>query len=126
MSRRVVAAVIERDERLLICCRPVGKQHGGLWEFPGGKIDDCESIEAAVARELSEELAVQTTNVGELLFSTLDHRSGFEILFFRAAIEGEPVAIEHSALAWCEPAELFSYALAPSDRAFASFLLGTT
>lgn len=123
MTQRVVAAVIERENKLLICCRPEGKQHGGMWEFPGGKIDYSESVEAAVARELSEELAVRTTHVGELLFSRVDQRSGFEILFFPATIEGDPVALEHSALAWCEPAQLLSYALAPSDRAFASFLL---
>jgi 8-oxo-dGTP diphosphatase len=126
MVRRVVAAVIERDRKLLICRRPDEKQHGGLWEFPGGKMDDSETVEAAVSRELVEELAVQTTSVGELLFSTVDQRSGFEILFLPASIEGEPVALEHSALAWCDPADLLSYALAPSDRAFVSFLLGTT
>jgi mutator protein MutT len=117
----VVAAVIEHDERVLICRRPEGKQHGGLWEFPGGKVHTNESIEEAVARELAEELAVRTIAVGEPLFSRVDQRSGFEILFVPAVIEGQPVALEHSALAWCELHQLLSYSLAPSDRAFASF-----
>jgi mutator protein MutT len=121
----VVAAVIERDRCLLICQRPEGKQHGGLWEFPGGKVQPDESISEAVTRELAEELAVQTTAVGEVLFSRVDQRSGFEILFLRASIEGEPVALEHSAILWCEPNKLLSYPLAPSDHAFASFFLRT-
>lgn len=123
MNLPVVAAVIERDQRVLICQRPEGKQHGGLWEFPGGKVHADESIPEAVARELAEELAVQTLEVGDVLFSRVDQRSGFEILFLRAFIQGEPVALEHSALAWCELGELLSYPLAPSDHAFASFLL---
>jgi mutator protein MutT len=119
----VVAAVIERNGCLLICQRPEGKQHGGLWEFPGGKVHSDESISEAVTRELAEELAIQTTEVGDVLFSRVDQRSGFEILFLRASIEGEPVALEHSAIVWCEPAQLLSYPLAPSDQAFATFFL---
>jgi (d)CTP diphosphatase len=121
----VVAAVIERHGRLLICQRPAGKQHGGLWEFPGGKVQADESIPEAVGRELAEELAVHTTDVGKVLFSRVDQRSGFEILFLHATIEGEPVALEHSAIVWCEPTQLLSYPLAPSDHVFASFYLKT-
>jgi mutator protein MutT len=121
----VVAAVIERARRVLICQRPEGKQHGGLWEFPGGKVHAGESIPEALTRELAEELAVLTTDVGEVLFSRVDQRSGFEILFLHASIKGEPVALEHSAIVWCEPTELLSYPLAPSDHAFASFYLRT-
>ncbi|WP_420125508.1 (deoxy)nucleoside triphosphate pyrophosphohydrolase [Longimicrobium sp.] len=125
MLQPVVAAVIERDRRVLICQRPQGKRHGGLWEFPGGKVHADESIPEAVSRELAEELAVQTTEVGEVLFSRVDQRSGFEILFLHATVEGEPVALEHSEIVWCEPAQLLSYPLAPSDHAFASFYLRT-
>ena len=121
--KRVVAAVIERKQRLLICLRPLEKQHGGLWEFPGGKIHDHESLEGAVTRELTEELGVTATSVGEVLFSTFDRRSGFEILFLPTNIDGEPQPLEHLALTWCARSDLLSYALAPSDHAFASFLL---
>jgi mutator protein MutT len=117
--------VIQRDGRVLICQRPEGKQHGGLWEFPGGKVHAGESNPDAVVRELAEELAVQTTEVGEVMFSRVDQRSGFEILFLPALIEGEPVALEHSEIVWCEPTQLLSYPLAPSDHAFASFYLRT-
>jgi mutator protein MutT len=115
--------VIERDSRLLICLRPAEKQHGGMWEFPGGKIHPGESLKDAVRRELSEELGVITTHVGDVLFSSFDKCSGFEILFLPTRIEGEPEALEHSALAWCAPSELLTHRLAPTDRAFATFLL---
>jgi mutator protein MutT len=120
--KRVVAAVVEREDRLLICLRPAGKKHGGLWEFPGGKIEPDESLEEAVRRELNEELAVTATHVGDVLFSAYDERSGFEILFIATSIDGEPVALEHAALTWCTRSELLEFALAPSDRAFASTL----
>jgi mutator protein MutT len=121
--KRVVAAVIDRDDRLLICLRPPEKQHGGLWEFPGGKIHADETVAAAVARELKEELAVTATHVGDVLFSTYDQRSGFEILFLPTQIVGEPQALEHSAITWCARSDLLLYTLAPSDEAFASFLM---
>ena len=55
---RVLAAVIKRNERYLICKRPENKRHGGLWEFPGGKIEIGESNFEAAVRELREELGV--------------------------------------------------------------------
>ena len=119
----VVAAVIQRGDRFLICQRPEGKQHGGLWEFPGGKIDDGESLEAAVKRELHEELAVEATHVGSPMFSVRDAKSGFEIVFIPASVTGDPVPLEHSHITWSSRSDLLSYPLAPSDRAFATFLL---
>lgn len=126
VQKRVVAAVIERDDALLICQRPEDKNHGGLWEFPGGKIDSGESIQEAVIRELAEELAVVATNVGDVAFSVSDELSGFEILFVPTHICGEPVALEHTAITWCARNDLLIYALAPSDQQFAKFILGQT
>jgi mutator protein MutT len=122
--KQVVAAVVEQDQKVLVCLRPPTKQHGGCWEFPGGKVHEGETIERAVARELDEELSVVTTTVGEVLFSTFDEKSGFEILFVPTSILGTPVALEHDAIAWCSPAELSEYQLAPSDRMFVAFLQG--
>lgn len=122
--KRVVAAVIERDKKVLVCLRPMQKQHGGCWEFPGGKIQPGESISSAVARELDEELGLVTTCVGEVLFSTVDEKSGFEILFVPASISGDPLALEHDEIAWCSPTELGRFQLAPSDRMFATYLQG--
>jgi mutator protein MutT len=119
----VVAAVIQRGDRFLICRRPEGKNHGGLWEFPGGKVDAGETLEDALRRELREELAVEATHVGAVLFSVRDQKSGFEIQFIPTSVVGEPVAIEHSQIAWSSRSELLSYSLAPSDRSFATFVV---
>ncbi len=117
---RVVAAVIERQGRLLLCRRPAGKRHAGLWEFPGGKLLPGESIPEAARRELAEELAVEVLAVGELLFELPDPGSPFVVEFYPVEIAGEPVALEHEALIWAEPEDLANMDLAPSDRAFAS------
>ena len=117
---RVVAAVIERGGRLLLCRRPAGKRHAGLWEFPGGKLLPGESIPDAARRELAEELAVEVLAVGERLFELPDPGSPFVVEFYPVEIAGEPVALEHEALIWVEPGDLAGLDLAPSDRAFAS------
>ena len=118
MSIRVVAAVVEHENRYLVCQRPLHKHHGGLWEFPGGKVHSGESDADAVVRELSEELAVQTTRIGDVLFTAEDPGAEFEINFVSATIEGTPILREHIALAWLSPAELRDLPLAPSDQAF--------
>ena len=115
---RVLAAVVERDGRLLLARRPSGKRHAGLWEFPGGKFLPGETPLAAARRELSEELGVETVSLGALLHAVPDPGSPFVIEFHAVEIRGEPAALEHDALAWALPGELSLYPLAPSDRAF--------
>jgi mutator protein MutT len=116
---RVVASVVERDGRILLCQRRHDKRHGGLWEFPGGKVEAGESDHDAVARELAEELGVTTLTVGPVEFSRPDPGSHFVIEFVAVRIEGEPVCHEHVALAWVEEARLLDRPLAPADREFA-------
>ncbi|HEX8209024.1 MAG TPA: NUDIX domain-containing protein [Longimicrobium sp.] len=118
MQIRVVAAVIEQSGRYLVCLRPHGKRHGGLWEFPGGKVKDGESISQAVARELAEELAVSVTYTGRVLFTRADPGSEFVIEFVEAEIRGSPVLLAHDQLVWCHPQQLLQLPLAPSDRDF--------
>lgn len=118
MSIRVVASVIERQGRVLLCRRPAHKRHGGLWEFPGGKVEPGEDSLQAVRRELWEELGVEVQEVGALEFSVADPGSPFIIEFHPVAICGEPRALEHEALAWVEEAEVPRFALAPSDRRY--------
>jgi mutator protein MutT len=126
MIIRVVASIIERDGKLLVCERPAHKRHGGLWEFPGGKVEPGESDFEAVERELGEELGVRVVEVGPVLFSINDPGSHFVIEFLPVAIAGEPQALEHSALSWVAEEELFALALAPSDRKFVHFRTGAT
>jgi mutator protein MutT len=119
---RVVAAVVRRYGRLLVCQRPPHKRHGGLWEFPGGKIEAGESVLEAMRRELAEELGVTVTSVEEMEFSFADPESEFVIEFYPAVIEGELRCREHSAFAWATPEQLLTLPLAPSDREFAAQL----
>ena len=119
---RVVAAVVQRADQYLICQRPVHKRHGGLWEFPGGKLERGESVLEGARRELREELGVEVTEVGRRLFSIHDPGSVFEIEFHETVITGTPTCLEHQALAWATVAEMSSMKLAPSDQAFVRFL----
>jgi 8-oxo-dGTP diphosphatase len=119
---RVVASVIRRDARVLVCERPAHKRHGGMWEFPGGKLELGETILDAARRELAEELAVQVHSVGEQLFAIQDPGSQFVIEFHPVEITGEPTCLEHSSLAWVSYEDLVKLPLAPSDHQFALFL----
>ncbi|HET7459476.1 MAG TPA: NUDIX domain-containing protein, partial [Gemmatimonadaceae bacterium] len=119
---RVVAAVVRRGGRLLVCQRPAHKRHGGLWEFPGGKLEEGESILDGARRELAEELDVVVRDVDEQEFSFVDPGSPFVIEFHPVEIDGNPRCLEHTALAWVTPEQLLTLPLAPSDRQFALYL----
>jgi mutator protein MutT len=112
----VVAAVIERGGRILIARRHAGSHLGGLWEFPGGKRQAGETPEAALVREIREELDAAAT-VGELL-DDVEWRypeKTVRLRFFRCAIEGEPRAAEGQEIAWVAPLDLGSYEFPPAD-----------
>lgn len=121
-EERVVAAVIRRDRKYLICQRPLLKRHGGLWEFPGGKTEATESDAAAISRELWEELEVRAVGVGAPELSLRDPKSPFQIVFLPVQIEGEPSPREHLELRWASIPELLELPLAPSDRVFVRHL----
>lgn len=112
----VVASVIYKAGSVLVAKRPRHKRHGGLWEFPGGKVLEGESILDAVSRELLEELGVATVSVGEVLFAERD--AEFLIQFVEAEIEGEPESIEHAEIRWVLPEALKKMHLAPTDQKF--------
>jgi 8-oxo-dGTP diphosphatase len=119
----VLAAVIVRDSRYLLCQRPIHKRHGGLWEFPGGKLEAGESWLEAAIRELEEELALEVTSVEEPLLAIHDDGSRFNIVFVPVVTVGEPRALEHEALEWVVANKLLNLNLAPSDRRFAEWLI---
>ena len=115
--------MVERGGRLLLARRPAGKRHAGRWEFPGGKFLPGETPLEAARRELSEELGVEVSSLGALLHAIPDPGSPFLVEFHAVEIHGEPLALEHEALAWVLPDELPLYSLAPSDRTFAERFL---
>lgn len=118
----VVAAVIRRGDSYLLCRRPADKHHGGLWEFPGGKVHRGETFAKAIRRELAEELGVETGYVSEAFTSLADDESDFVIHFLRVEVEGEPTALEHEALGWFSAVEMQALQLAPADRSFSRTL----
>lgn len=122
MTTRVLAAVVQRRGTYLVCQRPAHKRHGGLWEFPGGKLEPGETLLDAARRELTEELGVNVPGVAAPVFSVVDPGSEFLIEFVPTNIEGEPVCLEHSDLKWLSLEELPAFPLAPSDRLFVDFL----
>ena len=122
----VVAALISRHGRYLLGRRPDDKRHGGLWEFPGGKLDAGESPLAAARRELAEELSLEVLSLGPIVISVRDSGSPFVIDFHEVQVRGEPAAHEHSALGWFTPQQMASLPLAPADARCARQLAADT
>lgn len=108
------AALVDADGRVLVQQRPADKPMGGLWEFPGGKIEPGETPEAALKRELREELALDLCCVTPAGFA--DHAyPGFHLLlllYLCREWEGTPVG---APVRWLRPAELWTLAMPPAD-----------
>lgn len=120
------AALIDADGRVLIARRPQGKAMAGLWEFPGGKLNEDETPEEALVRELREELGIEAKAacMAPVAFAS-ESQSGFHLLMPLFALRkwsGAPRALEHEALAWAKPGALSDYDLAPADRPLAAQL----
>ena len=99
----VCGVIVNPNGDYLACLRPQGKHLGGCWEFPGGKVDPGESPEAALVRELREELMVEV-QVGRALNPVVWNYDGKAIRllpFFCTVAAGELSAVEHEALRWC-------------------------
>ena len=115
----VAVALIDRDGRVLLARRPPDKHMAGLWEFPGGKMRDGESPEAALVRELAEELGLDTAEscLSPLTFAS--HRyEDFHLLmplYICRVWKGTPRAREGQVLKWVSPARLRDYPMPPAD-----------
>jgi mutator protein MutT len=105
----VVAAVIERDGRVLIGQRKAGGNHPFKWEFPGGKVEADETPEAAVVRELTEELGIRARIAGEITRYQYQYpeRPRILLIFYRVVdFEGEPQNLDFAQLQWVLPRRL--------------------
>jgi len=113
------AALIDIDGRVLLAQRPEGKSMAGMWEFPGGKVDAGETPEAALVRELAEELGIDVGQscLAPLAFASHDYDTFHLLMPLYACRQwrGEMVPREGQRLAWVRPARLFDYPLPPAD-----------
>ena len=112
-------ALVDADGRVLICQRPEGKAMSGLWEFPGGKVEPGESPEAALIRELGEELGIEvgTRCLAPLSFVSHDY-GDFHLLMPLYVVrrwDGIPRALEAQELKWVRPQTLHEYPMPPAD-----------
>jgi 8-oxo-dGTP diphosphatase len=112
-------ALIDRDCRVLLAQRPEGKSMAGLWEFPGGKVEAGETPEAALIRELGEELGIDTWTscLAPLAFASHAYPD-FHLLmplFACRKWEGVPRPREHAALKWVAAGDLKTYPMPPAD-----------
>jgi 8-oxo-dGTP diphosphatase len=116
----VVAAVIEREQRILICQRRGGR-HAHKWEFPGGKIEPGEDARSALVRELREELAIKAV-IGALLHTETVRYSGgpaIHLEFFHVTdISGEPVNLQFEQIVWERRGNLARYDFLEGDVRF--------
>ena len=115
----VAAALIDRDGRVLLAQRPPNKSMAGLWEFPGGKVEDGENPEDALIRELNEELGIDTWGscLAPLSFASHSYE-GFHLLMPLFACRkwiGTPMAMEGQVLKWVSKNDLKNYAMPPAD-----------
>lgn len=116
----VAVALVDADRRVLIAQRPEGKSMAGLWEFPGGKVEAGESPEAALIRELEEELGISTKEacLAPVSFASHSYES-FHLLMPLYACrkwQGTPEPREHTALKWVRPQNLRNYPMPPADE----------
>ena len=112
-------ALVDQDNRVLIAQRPNGKSFAGLWEFPGGKVEPGETPEAALMRELKEELGLEVCLECLAPFNFASHAyEKFHLLmplYLCRSWEGEISAKEGQQIKWVRALDLSSYPMPPAD-----------
>lgn len=120
------AVLLDADNRVLLSQRPAGKPMAGLWEFPGGKVRDGETPEAALIRELREELGIDTATSCLAPFTFASHRyHDFHLLmplFVCRVWDGKATPHEGQKLAWVRPQRLADYPMPPADTSLVAML----
>ncbi|MFZ4540508.1 MAG: (deoxy)nucleoside triphosphate pyrophosphohydrolase [Rickettsiales bacterium] len=120
-------ALFDADGRVLLTQRPEGKLMAGLWEFPGGKIEAGELPEAALAREMREELGIEICENCSAPLTFVSHvYESFHLLMMLYACrkwEGIPTPLEGQKLAWKYPREMTSLPMPPADLPLVAALI---
>ena len=114
----VVAALIWKDNKFMICQRPAHKARGLLWEFVGGKVEPGETKEHALIRECKEELNV-LLSFGDVFMEVIHEYPDITVhltLFNATIAEGEPQKLEHNDIQWIAPSEIPNYDFCPADE----------
>lgn len=116
----VAAALVDGDGRVLVQRRAAGRQMAGLWEFPGGKIESGESAEAALVRELAEELGISTETacLAPAGFGTAPMEDGRQLLLLLYVCRkwrGIPQPLDAAELRWVRPQKLHDLPMPPAD-----------
>lgn len=124
---RVAAAIIEKDGRYLIARKRVGAL-AGMWEFPGGKIEQGESPEECLKREIYEEFGMEITVEEYLVTSRYTYpHIAIELLGYHATYRRGGLSLtDHDRIEWVNPAEMVNYTFAPADLPLVSALLAET
>jgi 8-oxo-dGTP diphosphatase len=118
---QVVAAVIEKNSRILICQRSRDSRHPLKWEFPGGKVEPGETPQQALARELREELAIDAVIGDEMHRQHVEYGDGrvISLLFFRVTeFSGDPANLQFEQILWEDPRRLPAYDFLQGDVPF--------
>ena len=114
----VVAALIWKNNKFMICQRSAHKARGLLWEFVGGKVEKDETKEQALIRECKEELNV-LLSVGDVFMDVVHEYPDLTVhltLFNATIAEGEPQMLEHNDIRWIAPSEIPNYEFCPADE----------
>ena len=124
----VTAAIVQDQGRFLIARRKAGEKLAGMWEFPGGKVEDGESLQDCLKRELLEELDADAC-VGDILIKShykYDHGEIMLVALEAALCSKDLRLAVHDQVEWLSPGEILKLDLAPADIPIARFLLERT
>ena len=125
--KTVTAAIIKKDNQILVARRAPGEKLAGFWEFPGGKLEEGETLQQCLERELEEEFGLMTQSGNELTSSIYEYDHGvFEIVAIESKIiSGEIDLRVHDKILWIEINELLNIELLPADISIANYLINT-
>ena len=115
---KVVAAILQNDDKIIIAKKKEGKPLAGFYEFPGGKVEEGENPEDSLVRELMEEMSIKVTVKDYVGKSIYDYGNGkvIELLGYTAEIiEGDIVLTDHDEYRWVTLEEVCNYNIAPAD-----------